>query len=163
MPASPAADPDVRQQVRPSGARSPGVDGRSRARARHRRRPGQLAHWQRRAASGRVRHPRPDSPAIRTRGAGTVSGAGRHVVARRSARAGDDRGNRVRAFPRVAGRDPCRRHAIRRGGVSRGTADAGLLRQRLDQLRARAVPPGAGRARAAAAAASERFGNGGAD
>ena len=54
---------------------------------------------------------RPDAASLRARGAGAVSGAGRHVVARRSGRAGDDRRRRVRAFPRVAGRDPRRRHA----------------------------------------------------
>ena len=47
---------------------------------------------------------------------------------------------------------------VRRGRVSRGTADAGLLRQRADELRARTVSPGARRARAGAAAAPERFG-----
>ena len=65
----------------------------------------------------------------------------------------------VRAVPRVAGRRPCRRHAVRRRGIPRGTADAGVLRQRVDQLRPRAVPPGARRARAVAAAAPERLGH----
>ena len=45
----------------------------------------------------------------------------------------------------------------------RGTPDAGLLRQRPDQLRPRAVPAGARRARAAAAAAPERSGARGPD
>ena len=130
VPAAPAADSDVRQQVRPPVARSAGADGRSRAHARDRRRAGELADRQRRTVSRRVRHPAADAASVRTRGAGAVSGAGRRLVAGRPGSAGDDRRRRVRAFPRVAGCDPRGRHRVRRGGVSGGTADAGVLRQR---------------------------------
>ena len=69
---------------------------------------------------------------------------------------GDDR---VRALPRIARCDPRGRHRVRRGGVSGRTPDARVLRQRLDELRTRAVPPGAGGPRAAAAAARQRLGD----
>ena len=91
LPAPPAADPHLRQQVRPPGARSAGARRRDRADARHRRRAGELADRQRRAVSRRVRHPQPDAASVRARGAGAVSRAGRAVVARRSGRARDDR------------------------------------------------------------------------
>ena len=58
----------------------------------------------------------------------------------------------VRAFSRIAGRDP-------QGGeafdvrLAPGTADARVLRQRVDELRPRAVPSGARRSGAATAAA----------
>ena len=51
-----------------------------------------------------------------------------------------DRRRSVRALPRVAGCDPGGRHGVRRGGVSGGPADARVLRQRVDELRPRAVP-----------------------
>ncbi len=65
---------------------------------------------------------------------------------------------RVRAVSRVARRDRRRRHAVRCRCVPRRDADARLFRQRVDELRPRAVSAGARRARAVAAAAAERFG-----
>ena len=53
--------------------------------ARDRRGAGELADRQRRTVSRRVRHQGPDAASVRARGAGAVSGAGRHVVAGRSA------------------------------------------------------------------------------
>ena len=67
-----------------------------------------------------------------------------------------DRRQRLRAVPRVARRDPHRRHALRRRGIPGRAPDAGVLRQRDDQLRPRAVPARARRAGAAAAAPRER-------
>ena len=50
-------------------------------------RAGELADRQRREVSRRLRHPAEDTAAVRARGAGTVSRAGRRVRARRSRRA----------------------------------------------------------------------------
>ena len=69
---------------------------------------------------------------------------------RRSGRPRGDRRERLRAFPRVARRDPLGRHALRRRRVPGGPADACVLRERAHELRPRAVSAGAGRARAAA-------------
>ena len=100
LPAPPAADPDVRQQVRPPGARSAGAARRHRAHARHRRRAGELADRQRRAVPRRLRHPAADAAALRARGAGAVSGAGRHR--RRSTIRTRARADRRRAPTRIS-------------------------------------------------------------
>ena len=62
----------------------------------------------------------------------------------------------LRAFPRVAGCDPRGRHAVRRGEYRAGRQTPVFFGSALDELRPRAVPSGARRARAAAAAAPER-------
>ena len=89
--------------------------------------------------------------ALRARDAGAVSRAGRRLGSRRSAGEGADRREHLRALPRVARRHPRRRHDVRHRRLPRRHADAGVLRQRDDQLRPRAVPAHAGRARAAPA------------
>ena len=80
----------------------------------------------------------------------------------------DDRGDArtrrrrsVRALPRVARGDPGGRHVVRSRGVSGGSTDTLVFRQRADELRHRAVSRRARRARAAAPAPPERCGHGG--
>ena len=86
---------------------------------------------------------RADAAALRARGAGAVSRAGGHrrrsTIPTRGELIGD---GRLRAVPssrstsiRAAGTQ------LRRRGISGRPADAGVLRQRADQLRPRAVPP----------------------
>ena len=130
LPAPPAADSHVHQQVRPAGARSAGAARRYRAHARHRRRAGELADRQRRTVSRRVRHPAPDAASVRARGAGAVSGAGRHVVARRSGSARDDRrrtSTRISASRSTSSATPARRstsRSIARAGRRRSSSAA---------------------------------------
>ena len=69
-------------------------------------------------------------------------------------------GHAVRTLSRVAGRDPRSGHVLRPRGVSGWSADPLVLRQRADELRHRAVPPGACRLRTTAPTSSERYGRG---
>ena len=100
---------------------------------------------------------RQHAAALRARGAGAVSRAGRtcrrSTIPHAQAMIGESAYAHFRESLDVI-RDG--RHRVRRRRISGRPADAGVLRQRADQLRPRAVPPGARRARAAAAAAPER-------
>ena len=155
VPPAPAADSHLHQQVRPSGEGSARAAGRYRAHARHRRGAGELADRQRRARSA----------ACTTSGSQTLLRYEREAQGQYRAPVDvsslDDpdaqRAHRRRARTRTSASRSTSiargRHAVRRRRVSRRPPDAGVLRQRADQLRPRAVPAGAGRARAAAAAA----------
>ena len=103
---------------------------------------------------------REDVAPLRAGGAGAASRAGRSVGAARSGRARLDWRGPARAPRRGAGPDRCRRHALRPGANTWPDARRPVFfGSALDELRARAVPAGARRARAVAAAAPERLGD----
>ena len=160
LSAPPATDPHLRQQVRPTVERPAGTARRCRADARDCRGPDELADRECRTLSWCLRPAEPDAPSLRAGSAGTVPGTGRSLVTGRPRRARNDRRYRVRALPRVAGPGPRSGHVLRPRGVSGWSANPLVLRQRADELRHRAVPPGACRLRTAAPTSSERYGRG---
>ena len=153
--APPPADPDLHQQARSSVAGSAGAARRSRAHARDCRRARELAG---RAAP--TRSAASTTPAAATcccTSARRRGSARRRWTCRRSTIRRPSRSIGVEAHAHL--RDAL--DLIRVAGtpfdvvrVPRRPPDAGVLRQRADQLRPRAVPARARRARAAAAGAA---------